>query len=65
MLENAKKKIELKYLTGNEHLVHLSSNKDRERRGLIREINLIPPNSSKNETAFALRAQSVNPNDTQ
>jgi len=41
-LEQAKRKIELKYISGDEHIVHLSSNRDRERRGFIREINNIP-----------------------
>jgi len=42
-LEIAKLKIERKFLKGDEHIKLLSTNKGRERTGLIREISNIPP----------------------
>jgi hypothetical protein len=43
-METAKRKIEMKYLHGTDHLVHLCSNGETERRGLLREIRDIPVN---------------------
>lgn len=66
-LENSKRKIELKYLRGDEHIIHLSSNRDKERRGFIREINNIPASDKfeggidKIKGPFHARANSVQP----
>lgn len=62
MLEQAKRKIELKYIQGDEHLTHLCSNKERERRGLIRDISNIPAlTASQKSKGFGARANSVQP----
>ena len=64
-LEGVKRKIELKYLTGDDHLIHLSSNRDLERRGLIRDINSIPPSNKfgpvPKKGPFGGRSSSVQP----
>lgn len=65
MLEMSKRKIEMKYLRGDDHLVHLSSNRNKERRGLIRDINSIPASDKfgipQGKGTFHSRANSVQP----
>lgn len=59
----------MKYLRGEDHLVHLSSNGEKERRGLIREINSIPASDKfgvpKVKGSFHIRANSVQPSRNQ
>lgn len=54
-------KIEMKYLRGDDHLIHLASNRDKERRGLIREIRNIPASDNLGplKTPFHARHNSV------
>jgi len=61
-LEKAKKKIEMKYIYGQDHLNLLASNNKRERKGLIREISAIPALSARKKAqGFGNRASSVQP----